>query len=622
MRPTIQIRITVLFLGLLLLAVLPVAGGEPIAVLRIQSFDALKTDVDQVVQRVQGPEIGKQLMQPLTELLQFPGAELLDTRSPLVLVFPMEGMALGEKGFILAVPIRDPEGKLPGIIESSEGAQKDEAGVFSFKAGKKAEGAATIRGTHLLVGMNRDLVANFDLSSIQGIEDLPPGNIAVDINLVPLTPMIDAGLQTGRQAMQQQMTQAAQGEEGDGGEEGESAGPDPESIAAMVDFYFNFLQDLVHNTGRIQYSLELTQDHLLLHNRWLPRSGSTFEELLQGQKGGLPDLARLIDPEAGIGAMAGQFTMTPRFQAALQSFSQDYVKVMKGFLAAMPGAEGDAPAFAALMKAMEHSVDKWTSCYRGDFVANIGLGGDGGFHVEEIIGVSDPEACNSIVHTMATAFESLPKDSEKEPFISLTPGAFQYRGIDVTRQQTSFAVPGAPLTGGGPEEILNRLFGGNGLVAHYGITEKYMLTAIGKNSADRFKALADRLLDAPKAKAEISGLTEESFAPIRTGPGFFAVLDIESMFRAIVSLAGTEDVGDQAFLDLLDVAPEGTGRIVDGLRLDPDAARSTLAVRLDLLDLIGKMGELEKAGKPEKETAGNTATGEEKPTRAGNGSDL
>jgi hypothetical protein len=44
----------------------------------------------------------------------------------------------------------------------------------------------------------------------------------------------------------------------------------------------------------------------------------------------------------------------------------------------------------------------------------------------------------------------------------------------------------------------------------------------------------------------------------------------------------------------LEQIPDGTGRIVKGIRLDPDAVHLSIATRLDFLKEIGRLADMEE----------------------------
>ena len=582
--------LSLLFFALALFTGVIMAASDPIAVVRISSLDALKADAEQLAGAVHGEEAGADLMQPLTEILQFPGAELLDTKSPLTLVFPMEGMMLGEKGLIAILPLHDPDGTLAGILESREGSEKGESGEFFFKSGDGTEIAAMIHGSHLILGQNRSLVGSFDAGAALAVTNLPPGNIAIEINLEPLTPMIEMGLQSGRQMMQQQMENST---DADGAED--DAPPGPEALGGMMDLYFNLLRDIVLNTSRIQFSLELTQEDILVHNRWLPRSGSTLEGLLRAQSGNLPDLTRLIDSSSGFGAMAGQITLTPAFQEALNGFSQGYFQSIGSLLGSTGMGEGNE-SFAAIFASMEQSFQKVTACY-GDhlgFGGTFGIGADEGLRFNQISKISNVAACSTFIDEMAGALQQVPQDSEQEPMISLIPNAFNYRGVDVTRQTVRLMPPGSPGSDEEMPEMLKSLFGEDGMISYYGMTTDYMVTVAGKNAEMEFKSIVDRIQAGSKVQARMSGLTSDYFQPIRTGPGFFAAVDLKSLIASIATFAPQDDLETTSILAILGTMPDSAGRIVEGMRFDPDAVHITFGIRLELLEMFGKLAEMEK----------------------------
>jgi hypothetical protein len=552
-----------------------IASAENIAVLRLESFDAVLADARRVVDAVKDEGSAEELMQPLLKLLQFPGADLLDRSAPLVLVFPMEGIALGEKGLIAVVPLSDPDGAAGKFQETGEGVEPDETGVLYFQDGEGTEVAAKIHGRFLVVGQNRDLVGGFDpaVAVVEG--DLPPGNIALDINLEPLTPLILMGLESGRQVLQQQML-----------ENSTESDMDPEMMNEMLGLYFSFIQDAVNNTSRIQFSLEVNEHHVLMHNRWLPRTGSTLEGLLQAQSGDLPDLARYIKPGTGSGSMAGQFTMTPAFQEAMTGYMEGYVDFIASLLP-MLEEQTESEPLAALMAGLAGMMEKWTDCYRGDFAGTFNLGGEDGFQVVQVAGIKDAAVCRTVMDEM-TEILAQAGEADEEPFISVDRAALKYKRVLADRHVTRMPFPAGA--------------GEDGIVTFYGFSGNHMLSVTGANAETNFKDLVKRVTAKAKKQAKMTGLTADMFAPIETGPGFFIMVDMPALFRGILSAFPEGDEDAAEILSILEQIPDGTGRIVEGIRLDPDAVHLSIATRLDFLKEIGRLTDMEEEAEEDEDT--------------------
>ncbi len=561
-----------------------IAAAQNIAILRLESFDAVLADARQVVDAVEGEGGAEELMQPLMEMLQFPGADLLDRSAPLVVVFPMEGIALGEKGLIAVLPLTDPGSAAGKLQEAGDGVEPDETGVLYFKDGEGTEVAAKIHGRFLVIGQNRDLVGGFDPAAAVTEGVLPPGSIALDINLEPLTPMILMGLETGRQMIQQQMSA-----------DSADSDMDPETMNQMLELYFSFIQDAVNNTSRIQFSLEVSEDHILMHNRWLPRTGSTLEELLQAQSGDLPDLARYIEPGAGFGTMAGQFTMTPAYQEALTGYTKGYVEFISAILPMLEEETATEP-LAAMMAGMAGMVEKWTDCYRGDFAGSFNLGGEDGFQVVQVAGIKDATVCNTVIDEMSAMLEQagMAQEQEEEPFISVDRAALKYKRVVADRQVTRMLLPAGAEKDETTAALLKGWFGEDGIVTYYGIAGSHMLSVTGANAEVGFKGLVNRVTAKAKKQAMMTGITADTFAPLETGPGFFVMINLQELFQGILSTIPDDEDKVAEILEFLEQMPDGTGRIVEAIRLDPDAVHISLAARLDLMKEIGRLAELEE----------------------------
>lgn len=93
------------------------AGGENIAVLHVASLDDTRADMQRLMSLVQEEIDGGTLLIPLQKASGLSDLSWVDGSRPLMVVFPMEGMALGPQGLLSAFPAADPHPPLLALAE-------------------------------------------------------------------------------------------------------------------------------------------------------------------------------------------------------------------------------------------------------------------------------------------------------------------------------------------------------------------------------------------------------------------------------------------------------------------------------------------------------------------------
>ena len=546
----------------LLISIAAPAGASNVAVVRAESLDSVSSDLD----RISNPEqtgFSLELLPWLQASLGLPDLSWVDRARPLAVALPVQGMALGAKGLVAVFPVTDAGLAMQNLTEAFENAEPDETGVLEIEL----EGDATlvIRPLDglLVVGQNRGLVVGFNPQTALEPGDLPPGNLALEIDLEPIAPMVLMGLQAARQTAEQQI--ATPNETG--------KAPDPETTKAIAGIGFQLVQDLLRNTSRIQLSIEVGAEHVIAHHRLIPNGGSTLAGLIGAQQGGLPEIAHYIDAAEADMVMAAQVTYTPAFLEAFQGYLGQYVTVMQE-LGAMAGKAPETEWVGFAMAMASAGLDKWSDCYRGDLAAAVDWD-EGGFSMRQVLGTADAEVCRSMFSEITRATSKLP-ELDGGPMITITEDALQYRGVSAQRQETR--VPQPEETDEATREIMSSWFGGDSVLNYLAVTEDVILATAGPDAEQGFKDLVDRL----SGESGGGGLTAAAFTPLRTGPGLFLVFDIGAMLGSFSKLPGAGAAG--TLPDLSD----GAGRFVYGARFESSALSLELAVPLGFLDAIGK----------------------------------
>ena len=585
LRPTLRFLLVLSLAALIGLASVHAANNN-IAVLRVESLDNVIDDAQRVATLLGYPIEKEHIVEMLSQSSGISNLSWVDTTAPLAIVFPLEGMTMGEKGLTALFPASDANAAFEAI---AAGFATENVGDDGVRAYGPEEGDASLfvamRDGYLVAGASRDIVTRIDLEAALQMAVLPPGSIALDFYLEPIAPMAMMGLPAARQAVEQRMQQSAE----DRPEEAEQEW-DPDTALAFVDIYFDFVRDLLTNTSRLQISIEVGSETLIFHKRAIPKDGSTFAGLVAAQQGGLPEAVRFLDPEDQFASFAGQVTITPEFAEALNAYLHAYANVMSQLPMEVASGMGFGESYQQFMKMFTEMSDDWMDCYRGDFAGTFRLHAEGGFQARQLVGVADEEKCKSLMTEMVRMASELPKPAEGEPVLTLTEEAFHESGVQGWRQEMTFAIPEDAAGEEGLAAFWDMWFGeGGGFLSYSALAGDYLLTATGPSSRDDVTALVDSVTAKKKKKAKMVGLSAETFAPVATGPGFFGAFDLKKIFDAIIEHLPVDDEDDQAILDVLRNAPETAGQIVEAARFESDALHVEIAVRLELFEVIGQM---------------------------------
>jgi hypothetical protein len=389
------------------------------------------------------------------------------------------------------------------------------------------------------------------------------------------------GLQVGRQAVVSEMQNQDEGEEG-------AADSDPEAAMAFVDLYFDFIRDALQNASRLQISLDVGADAIVFHKHVMPRAGSTLAGLIDAQQGGLPEVARYVEPGSGFATVAGQLTFTPEFTAAMQHYMTGYFAALQNLPAAAADSEGTGAYQAAMMEMFAGSAEGWTECYGGGFAAAFGFREEGGIDLHQVLDVKDAEKCRALMSELIGKVDEMVEMTDGKPMLTITENALEYAGVQAWRQETYIALPEGPETDAAAA-MMAAWFGDEGMVSFSGIAGEFMVSATGPDAEAQFKTLVDRVTAKKKQRARMVGITAKTFEPVTTGPGFFISADLGQLVDAVAPSLPAEGEEGEAILEVLSNRPEDSLRIVEALRFEPGTLHIEVAVRPAMIELIGKV---------------------------------
>ena len=580
--PTPAARHIILLLILAFASQLPAAASDaPIARIRVESLDDALADAGRLASPA-GHEVSReQVLSMALAAFGVTEASWLDGTRPIVAVLPMAGMLLGEKGIVAAFPVTDAAAAIEAIAASFDGHSTVDD-LHHLVRGEETSLFVIPTEGYLIASPAREIALAFELNTALATDDLPPGNIVFEVLLEPLAPLAQMGLMQGRQAMEQEL--AGETEGGEGGNEGDAQAM-PAAAGELLGLYFDLANDVLNNTSKVQVSLEVTENDVVLHTWLTPRAESTLAGLLAAQKGGLPKLVRMLESKPVLAAGAGQMRPTPEFLAALAGYAERYTASMRHVTEA--AGETLGTAWMGMMEMSGTVIDRAVDCYSGSFGGTFDIDPDDGMRGVQIVGLRDRKVCEEMIAESIRLIGELPPAAGGEPVVTVTENALRHRGVSAMRQETRLDLFAAE-EGEAAQFGLQALFGDESVVGYVGLADDLMLYTTGPGAESGFKGLVERL------SARKGGLDEASFAPLKTGPGYFFFLDVARLFEVVpATLLGNQDLPE---------FPERPGdpgsRVVAGLRL---AGRLELeiAVPLPLIDAVASMsrpGGGERAG--------------------------
>jgi hypothetical protein len=582
MSRTLKGRLVAVVVTCLVACGLSVFAQQGVVVVRAESVDAVMSDLQRTM-----TSLGVQL--PPEQVLGFVFQQLgvtelswLDKTRPLALVLPMQGLQVTPPGIVAVVPVSDAAVALGALGSAPDTDAEEDTAVVHLVTAAGTSLFVMPSEDYLVVGLHRQLVADTDAKAALELPDLPPGSLAIDIFLEPIAPLVQMGLINAKQMVKHRVADGAGEEGGEEPRSEEETAAAVEAVDAVVDLYSDLLLDLLNNTRRLQISLELGEEHMIVHGRMEPREGSTMAGLLEVQSGGLPDIARYIDSTESVVVFAGQMKLTPAFVEASNAYVQRFASalaVMQEDVAGMAGVDW----LETSTMVVRQLGDRWVNCYRGDVAGSVVFDTEIGIRMEQISGTTDAAKCGEVLSEVAKAISEASNSEKGTSPIVLTENALEYRGVRAMRQEMNFELPEATNGQDDPaREITKAWLEAGSMVAYTGLTNDVLLTVAGSDAEERFKHLVDRVSDSKSG----TGIEAGMFAPLQMGPGFYGVLDFGKVAQRIAeSEDGAEGEDGRSITDLLGDA----GRLAFGARLETGALHTEFAMPLFLFDLLPEL---------------------------------
>jgi len=408
------------------------------------------------------------------------------------------------------------------------------------------------------------VVRGADLKQLLDVGDLPPGNIVLDLDLVPLTAMAQFGMAAGRQGVADEV------------EAEESEQISREAALGMYDFYVGLVSDMLLNARRFRLSIEIDSDYMKIHKWLLPRADSTLSRLLASQKSGFPDFARRMNAESAVTVMVSAVDLSDEVRGALKEYAASYTELMGALTESMPDEEQER--FQALMDPWLTTADRWIDCTRGDMAATYEFAADTGFRMTQIGGMTDGKKCGALMDEVATMMAEMPALSDGNPLAVVEKQALVHAGVQATRFEFD-------MFGDVPEEgmeLMQQMVGEEWYVTYVGLKEDLVIAAAGAGAEQAFKDA----VDAMSSKKKRGGITSKQFEPMKADAGIFFMVDAAKMLHEVSKLdPDDEDLGE------LDALADQAGLWLVGTHLDPDALRIEFDMPLSALEIFAALGD-------------------------------
>jgi len=548
----------------------PLSAAENIATLRFSSLDAVLADVERLSSMSGQTMTREDLLESSLGPLGLGDGAWIDGTRPIVFSLPSSGLM--NMGWVGALPVQDAHEAF-AALEARLGTPEVDGDLRAF---------VTALGTTIHVRAVEDYLVfaqlpaaarGAELKQILDVGDLPPGNVALDIDLVPLTAMAQIGMAAGRQGVEDSLEL----------EETDTTGR--AATMGMYDLYVGVVNAMLLTSRRIQLSVEAGSEYLKIHKWLLPRADSTLARLLKAQKSGFPDIARQIDAESAVMVVAVGIDLTDGFRAALKEFSTEYTKVMGEMGQSVSGDE--AAGFLALMSPWAKMADKWIDCARGDSVGSYEFGAETGFRLIQMAGMTDGEGCGELLDDVAEALAGIPETSDGRSLVVVTEQALVYSGVQATRVEFDLVGLGTGLEDQGTDsdeedmEFIQKMLGADGYVSYMGMKNNLLVSTSGAGAEQAFKEIVDGLSTKKKKRGR---MTPKQFEPLKVGAGMFGAVDVAKILHELAKL----DPDDED-LQGLDALADQAGRWVFGTHLDPEALRVELSMPLSALHVFAAL---------------------------------
>jgi len=552
--------------------------AQYVLTVRVESFESLLDDVDTIAVALGQPKGSAENWLNMAQgALGMPQFDWVDKKSPVVLALPLEGMMLGQNGFVGALPVADVDAAIAALKSAVEGVEVDENGLIHVPTGEESETLLLPSNGYLVFGQNANLVGGFDPTGLLSGAQLPPGTIAAEFNVDSVRAMIGMAMQGARQQIAAGIAEGGQD-------------VDQETVNAVTDTIIGWVQALVANTRSVQLALEVTDSHLIVHNHYLPVSGSTLEGFLRAQEGGMPGIARLLDDDDSTMTMVGNVTWTDETTAAFEDFMEGYLTLLTS---SMEGNEELAKlgSLSEFLPAMMNQYADMLKCMRGDMAQVLEM--SDGIRFTQVAGVSDSDDCRNFNQRVLDMAAELPE--ALSDLLSFSSDGLTHRGV--TALSYGFDLRkfvNMPNDEGFAEvmAMMDGLFGEGGFTAYMAQIDGHLVATGGAGGDASLRQVIDRIKD----KKSGDGIDEAVFAPFDVGAGFYFMMDFGRMLDGIAKVL-PEEVADTGELAEVRELFSALGAMTGGLDLQRDALALKLAMPTAGLSTIAEMAQREAAEK-------------------------
>jgi hypothetical protein len=542
--------------------------AQNVLTIRVESLDALIEDVETIAVALgQEPGSGAAMVQMVGSQLGLHDLDMIDGKNPLVVTLPLQGMMLGQQGFVGAFPVSDVDAAVAAMKAAQEGVTIDENGLLHIPMGEQPEILLLPSDGYLIYGQNANLVGGFDPDDLLSGAHLPPGTIAAEFNVDSMRAMIGMTLEGARQSIAGAVTQGA--EQG-----GESI--DAETAEALTGTIVEWMQALVANTRAVQLSVQVTDRHLVVHNHYLPVADSTLGGLLKAQKGGMPDVARLLDGKNAGMTMVANMHWTDEAIGALESFMGGYSVLLQQM---MKGQE-DAAGLAELMPGLMEQYAGMAKCMRGDMAQVVDM--SDGLSVAHVSGLKDSDECRAMDKKMGEIMAGLPE--EIGSFMTYSPGALSHGGLQVARTSVQMDKIMVMPEQAGAEvgQAMSAMFGDDGFITYMATSDELWLGTGGAGADDAMRTMIDRV---QKSKSG-QGIEASAFAPFEVNAGAYFSMDFGRLFAGLKGIVPEAEASEMAEVQEIMAA---LGAMTAALELQPDALALKFAMSTSGLAKIAEL---------------------------------
>ena len=343
------------------------------------------------------------------------------------------------------------------------------------------------------------------------------------------------------------------------------------------------------NTSSVRLRLDVDQGHLFFAKDLVPVAESDLAGFIKAQKGGLPEIAKLVDENAAW-YMAGSLDLSDELRQGLKTFTQEYMKIVSSALASQTGTAEDEQAemvqtwdrFTAVFGPFS---DRWIDCLRGDVAASFSLPAGEPFRFTEAFGLVDAEECGTLVNELADEFaKAIGDNAELAQSITLAEGPEIGGGeslvmtVDIVKRLDEVGPAGEEDA----EAIITSMYGESfsGAVVAAG---DVMLAAGGPDAPGDLAGLAAALKAPGKAP---------SFAPLEIRPGMMFAMNIGALMSWMQNAVPE---GEVEFVDVAERLSGESGRIPMAVTFSSGMATFDIAVSLETIGTVAAIVQEQEA---------------------------